>query len=75
MRCSAWFTVIYLLGDGTEQTITVDGEEILLRVTEATDRERLVGYTAMDNFMYIYCYQDAKVSWSFECYIKDIQRT
>ena len=59
-----------MLGDSTEKTITVDSEEISLKLTEATSRERRVDYTVVD-----YTYRYVNVSWTFECYIKDIQRT
>ena len=64
------FTVIYLLVYGHQKNITVpvDGEEILLRILDTADEER---YRTKDSYTYYY----AKVSWSFECYIKDIQRT
>ena len=54
-----WFTVIYLLGYRTKKIITVDGEELLLRIADTTGEERF--YT-MDSYMYYF----AKVSWSFE---------
>ena len=63
-----WFTVIYLLGYITKKIITVDGEEILLRIEDTAGEER---FRTIDT----YTYYRAKVSWSFECYIKDIQRT
>ena len=70
MTCSAWFTVI--LVDGAEKTITVDGEEVLLRIAEATHEEQPVSYTVAVDYVYLAYYRYAKVSWSFDCYIKDI---
>ena len=50
-----------------QKIITVDGEEILLRIADIAGKDR---FRTLDSYTY-YC---AEVSWSFACYIKDIQR-
>ena len=66
------FTVIifYLL-DYITSPITVDGEEIMLSIADTAGGEWPFGTIYFDSTLY----PNASVSWSFECCIKDIQRT
>ena len=61
------FTVFYLL-DYIDKSITVDGEKIMLSIADTAAAEK-----RMDSVEGIRIRVD--VSWSFKCYIKDIQRT
>ena len=54
--------------DDITKPITVDGEEIMLRIEDTVGEDRF--YT-FDSTLCV----DANVSWSFECCIKDIQKT
>ena len=66
------FTVIkFCLLDYITSPITVDGEEIMLDISDTAGGEWPFGTIYFDSTLY----PNANVSWSFERYIKDIQRT
>ena len=63
------FTVIYYLLDYFLKSITVDGEKITLWIADTAAVEQIHKF---DNY---FTFHKFDVSWTFQCYIKDIQRT